>query len=84
MFLQRDGYAKRTVLPTKPPSVEYALSSLGISLFAKLALVLEWGRTIIILWSKRAASSTLRTTTARCAENKELASGRPASATKDS
>jgi DNA-binding HxlR family transcriptional regulator len=42
--LQRDGYAKRTVLPTKPPSVEYALSPLGESLFQQLALVLEWSR----------------------------------------
>jgi DNA-binding HxlR family transcriptional regulator len=42
--LQRDGYVKRVVLPTKPPSVEYSLSQLGQSLFRQLRFVLDWAR----------------------------------------
>lgn len=42
--LQRDGYVTRTVLSTKPPSVEYSLSPVGNSLFATLNLVLDWAR----------------------------------------
>jgi DNA-binding HxlR family transcriptional regulator len=42
--LQRDGYATRVVLPTKPPSVEYSLSPLGQSLFHQLRTVLDWAR----------------------------------------
>ncbi|AXC12156.1 Transcriptional regulator, HxlR family [Acidisarcina polymorpha] len=42
--LQRDGYVKRVVLPTKPPSVEYSLSQLGQSLFRQLQFVLNWAR----------------------------------------
>ncbi|GEO86765.1 MULTISPECIES: winged helix-turn-helix transcriptional regulator [Alphaproteobacteria] len=40
--LERDGYALRTVFPTKPPSVEYRLTELGQSLFAALCGLLDW------------------------------------------
>jgi DNA-binding HxlR family transcriptional regulator len=40
--LERDGYALRTVFPTKPPSVEYRLTDLGHSLFKALCVLLEW------------------------------------------
>ncbi len=42
--LQRNGYIRLPVLPTKPRSVEYSLSPLGQSLFEKLDLVLGWAR----------------------------------------
>jgi DNA-binding HxlR family transcriptional regulator len=40
--LQRDGYIEREVFPTKPPSVEYRMTSLGRSLFEPLALLIRW------------------------------------------
>jgi DNA-binding HxlR family transcriptional regulator len=40
--LQRDGYVRRQVLPTNPPSVEYSLTLLGSSLFQQLRTVLQW------------------------------------------
>ena len=40
--LQRDGYIDREVFPTKPPSVEYRMTELGMSLFLPLSQVLEW------------------------------------------
>lgn len=40
--LQRDGYVIRTVFPTTPPSVEYRLSALGLSLFGPLSALLGW------------------------------------------
>ena len=40
--LQRDGYIAREVFPTKPPSVEYRITELGVSLYATLALLLNW------------------------------------------
>ncbi|MCM2472073.1 helix-turn-helix transcriptional regulator [Rhizobium sp. CG5] len=40
--LQRDGYVDRTVFPTKPPSVEYRLTDLGVSLYGSLAPLLIW------------------------------------------
>ncbi|MNT66160.1 putative HTH-type transcriptional regulator YtcD [compost metagenome] len=40
--LERDGYALRTVFPTKPPSVEYRLTELGHSLFKALCVLLDW------------------------------------------
>jgi DNA-binding HxlR family transcriptional regulator len=40
--LQRDGYINRTVFPTKPPSVEYALTELGISLMDSIKHLVEW------------------------------------------
>jgi DNA-binding HxlR family transcriptional regulator len=40
--LERDGLISRTVIPTKPPSVEYALTPLGRSLEAPIAALAGW------------------------------------------
>ena len=40
--LERDGMVTRQVFPTTPPSVEYALSALGISVLRPLAALVEW------------------------------------------
>ncbi|MGE4482120.1 winged helix-turn-helix transcriptional regulator [Acidocella sp.] len=40
--LERDGLVTRTVFPTKPPSVEYALSPLGLSVLVPLGALLDW------------------------------------------
>lgn len=40
--LERDGLISRTVFPTKPPSVEYAMTDLGASFMAPLAHLLDW------------------------------------------
>ena len=40
--LQRDGLIERQVFPTKPPSVEYSLSPLGLSLQGPLHVLIAW------------------------------------------
>lgn len=40
--LERDGLVTRHVYPTKPPSVEYRLSPLGLSVLAPLAGLVAW------------------------------------------
>ncbi|MCW6506455.1 winged helix-turn-helix transcriptional regulator [Lichenifustis flavocetrariae] len=40
--LERDGMATRHVFPTKPPSVEYRLSPLGISVLDPLSSLVDW------------------------------------------
>ncbi len=40
--LQRDGYVRRKVFPTKPPSVEYSLTDLGRSMFEPLSQMVRW------------------------------------------
>ena len=40
--LQRDGLISRTVYPTVPPAVEYALTPLGVSLLVPLEGLVEW------------------------------------------
>lgn len=40
--LERDGFISRTVFPTKPPSVEYALTPLGRSLLLPLRELIDW------------------------------------------
>ena len=40
--LQRDGYVRRQVFPTKPPSVEYSLTDLGRSMFDPLHQLIRW------------------------------------------
>lgn len=42
--LQRDGYLIRTVYPTQPPSVEYALTELGQSLLVPLRALVQWSQ----------------------------------------
>jgi DNA-binding HxlR family transcriptional regulator len=40
--LERDGYVYRKVYATKPPSVEYGLTDLGISMFIPLNDIVIW------------------------------------------
>jgi DNA-binding HxlR family transcriptional regulator len=40
--LERDGMITRHVFPTKPPSVEYRLSAMGVSVLEPLAALVEW------------------------------------------
>lgn len=42
--LERDGLVTRTVYPTVPPSVEYALTSLGQSLCAPVIALGRWAQ----------------------------------------
>jgi DNA-binding HxlR family transcriptional regulator len=41
--LHRDGLINRAVFPTKPPSVEYSLTLLGLSLMQPLWELVKWG-----------------------------------------
>jgi len=40
--LERDGLVARTVFPTKPPSVEYRLTSLGVTILEPLGFLVQW------------------------------------------
>lgn len=40
--LERDGFVTRTVYPTVPPSVEYALTGLGHSLSQPIGVIAQW------------------------------------------
>ncbi len=40
--LEREGFVSRTVFPTKPPSVEYALTDLGRDIAAPVEAVGSW------------------------------------------
>ncbi|MBG6245003.1 transcriptional regulator [Candidatus Symbiopectobacterium sp. 'North America'] len=40
--LERDGIVKRTVLPTNPPMVQYALTALGLSLSQPVLALCKW------------------------------------------
>jgi DNA-binding HxlR family transcriptional regulator len=40
--MERDGLVSRSVLPTSPPSVEYALTALGESLREPLSAICRW------------------------------------------
>lgn len=40
--LDRDGLVERTVFPTKPPSVEYRLTSLGETILEPLDVLVRW------------------------------------------
>lgn len=40
--MERDGMISRTVYPTKPPAVEYALTELGWSSLVPIAQLNEW------------------------------------------
>ncbi len=40
--LQRDGLVDREVFPTQPPSVEYRLTELGLSLLGPVAALVVW------------------------------------------
>ena len=43
--LERDGLVTRTVYPTIPPRVEYALTPLGCTLIEPLVALADWGAT---------------------------------------
>ncbi|MEM7444385.1 MAG: helix-turn-helix domain-containing protein [Pseudomonadota bacterium] len=40
--LERDGLVQRTVTPTRPPRVDYALTDLGASLVGQLQTMADW------------------------------------------
>jgi DNA-binding HxlR family transcriptional regulator len=40
--LEEDGIVERRVFPTKPPSVEYSLTVLGVSMLEPLAAIIGW------------------------------------------
>jgi len=40
--LERDGLVSRTVTPSTPPQVEYALTEMGHDLFRPIAALAEW------------------------------------------
>ena len=40
--LERDGFVTRTVTPTNPPQVEYALTDLGSGLLEPVRALAEW------------------------------------------
>lgn len=42
--LERDGLVSRTVLPTSPPSVEYALTPLGAEMAELLVTLKDWSQ----------------------------------------
>jgi DNA-binding HxlR family transcriptional regulator len=42
--LERDGLVTRTVYPTIPPKVEYALTDLGYTLLGPITALAEWAR----------------------------------------
>ncbi len=42
--LERDGFVKRTVEPTRPPSVTYELTPLGHELLVPVTALSEWTR----------------------------------------
>lgn len=43
--LERDGIVRRTVIPTMPPAVEYALEPLGYSLQTTVSQICAWAET---------------------------------------
>lgn len=69
--LERDGMISRTVFPTNPPQVEYALTTLGRSLSGPLVALGQWA------YNNMAAIDIARTAfdaRASSAENRHLAS----------
>lgn len=46
--LERDGLVSRTVHPTVPPQVEYALTGLGVSLSQPVAALGMWARANLV------------------------------------
>jgi DNA-binding HxlR family transcriptional regulator len=42
--LERDGLVKRTVFPTNPPQVAYALTPLGRSLLGPVSVLAKWAQ----------------------------------------
>lgn len=65
--LQRDGFVSRTVHPTVPPSVEYALTDLGRDLLGPVDQLVEW--VTVHHDEVRAARARFESFTGRPAEN---------------
>ena len=42
--LERDGLVTRTVTPSNPPRVDYALTELGLSLWQPVEMLSQWAR----------------------------------------
>jgi DNA-binding HxlR family transcriptional regulator len=42
--LQRDGFLRRTVLPTSPPGTEYELTPLGVAFTGPLFALISWAQ----------------------------------------
>lgn len=42
--LERDGLVKRTVYPTNPPQVDYALTKLGLTLLEPVSVLAVWAQ----------------------------------------
>jgi DNA-binding HxlR family transcriptional regulator len=63
--LERDGLVNRTVFPTTPPQVEYALTELGHSLAEPMAVLTRWASTHhAAIRAARAAHDAARATDA--------------------
>ncbi len=53
--LERDGLIARRVYPTKPPSVDYRLTPLGLTLLEPVAVLIDWAeRSHDDIWAARA------------------------------
>lgn len=63
--LERDGFVTRTVAPTTPPQVEYALTDLGSGLLAPVQALARW-----------TAANADRIEAARCAYDRRAAAPR--------
>lgn len=60
--LEEDGLVLRTVFPTKPPQVEYALTTLGRSLSGPIRAIREWAENHIneVLAARQAINAASR------------------------
>jgi hypothetical protein len=67
--LERDGFVARTVTPTIPPRVDYALTALGRDVLVPVAALAEW-----------ALAHRARVHAARAAYDAAVAGGVPAAA----
>ncbi len=74
--LERDGLISRAVFPTKPPSVEYALTEMGASLLGPLRGLIDWAeaRAPEIAAARAAMRQSLRAEPALLSLGKQLGS----------
>ncbi len=71
--LERDGLITRTVFPTVPPRVDYALTALGRSLLVPVSALGDWAR------KNRSRIEEAQAKFDRAAEPKRTSAGRAAS-----
>jgi DNA-binding HxlR family transcriptional regulator len=69
--LERDGMVSRTIFPTNPPQVEYALTMLGRSLSGPLVALGRWAYAHMATIEISRAAFDARTSSA---DNRHLAS----------